>query len=122
VASDARSNPPNMALMSERITEWFEIDNTPPRIEGLSAVVEANNRVRVRFTARDSATPITEADCLLNNVDPKMVLSTDGILDTEQEDFDFVIEGLKPGEHTITVRARDGADNLASARVVVKLG
>lgn len=122
VVSDAQSNPPEAALTAERITEWFEIDNTPPRIEGLSAVVESKTRVRVRFTARDSTTPISEADYLVDNVDPKLVFSSDGLLDTEQEDFDFIIEGLQPGEHTITVRIRDGADNLSSAKVIITIG
>ncbi|MBI3949636.1 MAG: hypothetical protein HY314_04180 [Acidobacteria bacterium] len=121
MASDARSNPPEMALTSERLTEWFEVDNTPPRIEGLTATVEPGGKVRVRFTARDSATPISEADYLIDNVEPRLVLSTDGILDTEQETFDFVINSMQSGEHTMTVRVRDGADNLASAKAVVKL-
>jgi hypothetical protein len=121
VASDERSNPPDKALVTERVTEWFEVDNTPPRIEGLNAAPEAGRSVRVRFAAHDSATPISEAEYLVDNLNPKMVLSTDGILDSEDESFDFVIKGMKPGEHTITVRVKDGADNLASAKVVVKV-
>ena len=37
VASDLPSNPPNQALASERSSERFEIQNTPPRIENLRA-------------------------------------------------------------------------------------
>ena len=38
VASDAPSNPPDVALTTERESERFEIDNTPPVIEKLQAV------------------------------------------------------------------------------------
>ena len=37
VASDAPSNPPAVALKTERESERFEVDNTPPAIEHLEA-------------------------------------------------------------------------------------
>ena len=39
VATDAPSNSPSMALSTERISERFEVDNTPPTIEHLEAGV-----------------------------------------------------------------------------------
>lgn len=122
VASDEPSNPPDRALRAERVTEWFEIDNTPPRIEMVSVDVQAEGSVRLRFAARDGATPITMAEYLVDNIDPRQMLSVDGILDAPEERFDLVIDGLSPGEHTITVRVRDGADNVASARAIVTVG
>ncbi|MCS6805514.1 MAG: hypothetical protein RMM98_16050 [Acidobacteriota bacterium] len=121
VASDARSNTPERALTSERLTEWFQVDNSPPRIEGLTATIEPGQNVRVRFTAQDGATPITDADFLVDHHDPKKLISTDGILDSEQERFEFIISGLQRGERAITVRVSDGAGNMASARTVVKI-
>src|SRR4029077_14120802 len=38
VASDASSNPPALALETERESERFEVDNTPPVVERLQAV------------------------------------------------------------------------------------
>jgi hypothetical protein len=121
VASDEKSNPPDMMEKSEQLTEQFDIDNTAPTITGLTAQVEAGGKVRVQFTASDSATPISEADYLVDNGDPRMMLSTDGILDWETETFDVVISGLSPGEHTIVVRVKDGGGNLASAKAVVNV-
>src|SRR5258708_29588478 len=37
VASDAPSNPPALTLKTERESERFEVDNTPPIIEHLQA-------------------------------------------------------------------------------------
>ena len=39
VASDAASNPPDKALKSERESERFEVDNTPPAIAKLEKTV-----------------------------------------------------------------------------------
>ncbi len=122
VASDEPSNPPDRALRAERVTEWFEVDNTPPRIEALSVMVQSDGSVRLQFVARDSATPITMAEYLVDNVEPRQMLSVDGILDAPEEQFELVIDDLSPGEHTITVRIRDGADNVASARAIVTVG
>ena len=35
IATDAPSNPPAISLKTERESERFEVDNTPPVIEGL---------------------------------------------------------------------------------------
>ena len=61
VATDSPSNAPATALTAERISERFEVDNTPPVIEHLEAT---NNEARggspsatgiiVRFMARDA--------------------------------------------------------------------
>ena len=48
VASDAQSNPPAAALKTERESERFEVDNTPPVIEHLEAI---------GATAHNGATP-----------------------------------------------------------------
>jgi outer membrane protein assembly factor BamB len=119
VVSDERSNPPDLVEKSERLTESFDVDNTPPAISGLTSQVETDGRVRVRFTATDSATPISEADIVVDNGEPRKVLATDGILDWETETFDVAVSGLRPGEHTIIVRVKDGGGNQASAKAVV---
>lgn len=121
VASDARSNTPERAQTAERLTEWFQVDNSPPRIDGLTAAVEPGRNVRVRFIAQDTATPITDADFLVDHLNPQKLISTDGILDSEQERFEFIVSELQRGEHTITVRVSDGAGNMSSARTVVKI-
>src|SRR4029077_8675678 len=66
VASDAPSNPPALALKTERESERFEVDNTPPVIEGLEAGanvgfprrVTSTQLVGVIFKARDATSSI----------------------------------------------------------------
>ena len=49
VASDAPSNPPAVALKTERESERFEVDNTPPTIEHLEATTTATFRTAVDY-------------------------------------------------------------------------
>lgn len=121
VASDERSNPPDAAARSERTTERFDIDNTPPSITGLAGESLGGGRVRLRFTATDSATPIAEAWYAVDVGEQRVLFSVDGILDSESESFDTIIAALSPGEHVIVIRVKDAADNTASAKVVVTL-
>src|ERR1700675_1927582 len=76
VASDAPSNPPATALTAERISERFEVDNTPPVIEHLSAVSGitysgsvALTFINVRFTTRDAASSVERAQYSLDGGD-----------------------------------------------------
>ena len=121
VAGDERSNPPDAAARSERITERFDIDNTPPAITGVTGESLGGGRVRLRFTATDGATPISEAWYAVDVGEQRVLLSVDGILDSESESFDTIIPGLSPGEHVIVIRVKDAADNTASAKVIVTL-
>jgi len=62
VASDSPSNPPNAALRTERESERFEIDNTPPaiqKVEGSATGMNAESlKGRLRMT---SSLPATDA-------------------------------------------------------------
>ena len=121
VASDERSNPPETAEHTARVTERFDIDNTPPTITGITGESLGGGKVRLRFVATDSATPLSDACYAVDGGDPRPMLSVDGILDSESESFDVVIPALSPGEHVTSVRVKDTADNVASSKVIVIL-
>jgi hypothetical protein len=121
IVSDERSNPPELSEHAERVTERFDIDNTPPTITGMTSESLGGGRVRLRFTATDASTAISEAFCTTDNGDPRPILSADGILDSESESFDITVPGLPVGEHVISVRVKDSADNFASAKTIVVL-
>ncbi len=48
-----RRTPPATALTGEAISPRFEVDNTPPRIEALTAKVEGD-KIHVTFHASDT--------------------------------------------------------------------
>jgi outer membrane protein assembly factor BamB len=118
VATDAPSNPPALALKTERESERFEVDNTPPVIEQLWATAGAKggNSVVVKFAARDAASNIERAQYSLDGGEWILIAPTSDISDAPEERYDFSLTGLFPGEHTLSVRAFDRFENVRSAK------
>jgi hypothetical protein len=128
VATDAPSNPPAAALKTERESERFEVDNTPPTIEGLqassfpiqrSSVVASG--VLVKFTARDTSSSIERAQYSLDGGKWTLVSPTRGISDALEEHYELSLGNLGNGEHTIAVRVYDKFENVGSAKTTIVL-
>ncbi len=135
VASDSPSHSAEDTLTGEATSPRFEVDNTPPRIEALSAKTEGK-KIRVTFRAVDGFSPISHAEYSIDAGDWQVVEPVGQISDSKTESYDFRISpdagsaatsGPKPGarpssppdEHTIVVRAYDRFDNMGSAKIVV---
>ncbi len=129
VASDAPSHSPGEALTTERVSDRFLIDTTPPVLSPLDAHL-VNDKIRVVLTATDSATPIGHAEYSVDAgpwqyVEPVGKLS-DSL--TEHYDFEALLKPQQPGapvaanpsEHIITVRVYDRYENTAAAKAVVR--
>lgn len=118
-ATDAPSNPPALALKTERESERFEVDNTPPVVEDVR-VDPASGKMSgghpASFTARDASSPIERAQYSLDGGDWVLVTPSTGISDALVEHYDFGLPALTPGEHTIAVRAYDRFENVGSAK------
>jgi outer membrane protein assembly factor BamB len=129
VASDAPSNPPWLALSTERESERFEIDNTPPVIENLKAELSSFQTgsagehliISVGFTARDAATSIERAQISLDGGDWILCAPETQISDAPEEHYICSVARPTAGEHTIAVRAYDRFENVGSAKTVVKV-
>jgi Bacterial Ig-like domain (group 3) len=132
IATDAPSNPPAVALKTERESERFEVDNTPPVIEALAA--ETWNRctgvcgdanVIVKFTARDASSSIDRAQYSLDGGDWILVAPTNRVSDAPEEHYQFSLSfvwtapSTSDREHTIAVRAYDRFENVGSAKTTV---
>ncbi len=116
VASDLPSNTPEDALTAERESDRFEVDNTPPEIQNLRAE-PMSPEVRVRFAVRDSASAIARAEYSLDAGEWTLVYPVGRLTDSPQENYDLVLRGLAPGEHTLAVRAYDQFENGASSKL-----
>ena len=123
VASDSASNTPALALKTERESERFEVDNTPPVIDDLKvdqATVQRSPNTKsfamIQFTARDSTSEIDRAQYSLDGGDWILVTPHTGISDAPVEHYDFGIPTLSPGEHTLAVRVYDRFENVGSAK------
>lgn len=116
-ASDAPSNPADLALTGENVSDRFEVDNTPPRLEG--PTTEARSRtVEVRFTARDSYSPLKKAEYSLDAGEWQALFPVSRTTDAREHNYVFRLENLEAGEHTVVVRVYDQFDNPALAQVI----
>lgn len=128
VASDLPSNPPSIALRTERESERFEIDNTPPTIEKLAAnpagmSVDRSQGVSydVQFTATDATSSIDRAQYSVDGGDWILLAPANGISDNRTEIYSFTVRGLSPGEHTIAARAYDHFENVGSGKTTINI-
>lgn len=121
VASDALSNPSGEGLVGERTSDRFEVDNTPPAVQGLHAAA-MSPEIRVQFVAADSYSAIARAEYSVDAGDWVLVMPQGRVSDSPKESYDVVLRGLAPGEHTLAVRVFDQFDNSTSAKVTFTVG
>lgn len=151
LASDASSHTPEEALSDEKESLRFEVDNTAPRIEGLTARVEGQE-MHVTLHAADDFSPIKRAEYSIDAGDWQYVEPVGQVSDARTENYDFSVllasssaasqpplpaeEPAAPekrskgkaapppltttGEHVVVVRVYDRADNVATAKYVVR--
>lgn len=119
VASDSPSNPANLALSTERESDRFEVDNTPPSIENLRAesVRKADPEVRVSFEARDPQTELYRAEYSLDSGAWEIVFPVGLLTDSPRESYQINLPAISAGEHTVAVRVSDRFRNSTSAKV-----
>ncbi len=115
-ASDASSNPTDRARTGENVSDRFEVDNTPPRIDELAATARSRT-VDVTFVARDTYSPLKKAEYSLDAGEWKMVFPAEGTTDAREQRFSFPLNALEPGEHTVVVRVYDQFSNPGLAKV-----
>ncbi len=116
VASDLPSNPPALALSSERPSDRFEIENSSPRIENLRAESKSGG-AQVTFDGISSSVSIDHARYSVDAGEWQIVFPVGLLSDAPKESYSFAITGLSPGEHTVAVQITDRFDNSAAAKV-----
>lgn len=138
MASDAPSHSPDQALTAEKESLRFEVDTTPPQIEGLTAAVEGGT-IHVSFRAADSFSSIKHAEYSIDAEAWQFVEPVGQISDSKTESYDFRAplpadadsRGMAATlaashnaagqvEHVLVVRAYDRFDNMSSAKVVIR--
>jgi hypothetical protein len=118
-ASDLPGNPPDQAMTSQRESEVFLIDNTPPRISGLAA--KRNGvKLNVRWRAVDALSVISKAEYSLDGGDWLLLSPTTRLSDSRELDYDLTLDNVSVGEHTIAVRVQDEYDNQSTDKTVVR--
>jgi hypothetical protein len=88
VASDAPSQSPDEALTDVRESQRFEVDNSAPRIDGLTAKLH-DGALRISFTATDTFSPIQRAEFSLDAGEWQFVEPVGQLSDAKLENYDF---------------------------------
>jgi hypothetical protein len=120
VASDESSNPPDKALKTERESERFEVDNTPPVVGKIEADV-SNGAAKIKLGATDSGSSIDRAQYSVDGGEWLTLAPKTGISDGKQAEYEFTVNGLKSGEHTIALRVYDRFENVGSGKAVLTI-
>lgn len=120
VASDAPSNPPSTALISERESEVFLIDNTPPKVEVVGKTVEGD-KATIHFRATDAESNLRRAEFSIDGGKWQMTESDDGIVDSMFEEFTLRAADLSMGEHVVTLRVYDSSGNAGLAKALINI-
>ena len=120
IASDSPGNPADTARTGERASKSFEVDNTPPRVDGL-AISPSTNGHQVTFTARDDLSPVRSVEYAVNSGPWNVVFPVDGIADSTEEIFEFELKGYNDGGvYTFVVKLTDSLENTATARAELR--
>ncbi len=118
-ASDLPGNPPDQALTSELDSEVLLIDNTPPRISGLSAA-RNGKKLNLRWRAVDALSVIAKAEYSVDGGDWLLTSPTTKLSDSRELAYDLVLDDISAGEHTIAVRGQVEYENHSADKIVVR--
>jgi hypothetical protein len=117
-ASDAPGNPPAEALIARLESSPFWIDNTPPKITGLTAT-RAGAKLQIKWHAADALSDVVKAEYSLDGGEWKVAAPVTHLSDGQALDYDVTIDA-PPGEHTVAVRTEDDFANQSVEKVVVR--
>jgi sugar lactone lactonase YvrE len=118
-ATDLPDNYPEVALTASIESESFVIDNTPPRIEGLTARSEGGKLV-IRFHAADALSDLDSAEFSVNGGDWKPARPVNGMTDAAALDYAVEVPLPAGSEWTVAVRVTDENDNVEVSKIVVR--
>jgi WD40 repeat protein len=114
-ASDSPSNPQDMALVGEEMTEAVEIDNTPPAIRVLGPSV-TGSMAEVTFEVADATGRVIRGEYSVDGGPWTLVFPVDGIADSSRESFRVRVNLNSAGAHVIAFRCADSSLNVGTSK------
>lgn len=120
VVNDGKSNPINMTKQSEKISDWFIIDNTGPKIQNFQKNRIGNDSLQIAFRIVDELSSIKQVQISYDVKEWLWVYPNDLVCDSKQEQFQFNLPWKKKQIHSIIVKAQDKSENTSYDRISVK--
>jgi hypothetical protein len=112
-ASDAPVNSTATALVGELESVSFDIDNTAPHIEVVSAV-KIDSKATIKFVVRDEQSAVQRVEYSLDASRWRVAFPVDGIADSRREEFEVTLDETDSARGVI-IRATDAMNNVATA-------
>jgi len=120
VASDEPGNGEDQALSTERTGETFVVDNTPPEVADLRAVLDEGH-IRVAAKVRDERSAVVRAEVSTDGQEWRPAHTTRGLLDARSVELETSVgAGDRVKGDPIVLRAFDEAGNRIVARVFLR--
>ncbi len=110
---DAASNPAPDAARTEKLSDVFGVDRTPPSVTG-----KVTSDGKVSLTVEDQS-PVIATSCGVDGGEPVAGAAVDGLLDGTREEVGVALPKPGKGRHFVACRAEDAMGNLG--RLVLTL-
>jgi hypothetical protein len=111
IASDAPSNLERESRTDEMVSHIFLVDFTPPVIDWVESE-KSIKKGKLSIRISDTTHVVDEVEYSLDGIEWKPLLPVDRIFDAKSQRFEKQFEGLEKGDHVLTIRASDAADNV----------
>ncbi|MFB3906605.1 MAG: hypothetical protein ACE15E_24450 [Acidobacteriota bacterium] len=119
-ASDRLCNPPGQALDAQLVSKAFVVANDLPSVEIAPAQLQSRTAT-VQFTCKSTASTIHQAEYSVDGREWSIVFPSDGIADTESEQYSLKLENLTAGEHQVLIRVIDSVGNMSTGTTRVSV-
>ncbi len=116
-ASDRPSNPADLALENEKISEIFVIDNSPPEIGALQIKME-NQKLYAGFSASDRLSPLQEARYCIDAGEWELAYPLDQVSDQKEESYRLPLPEHSRGK-VLAVKVSDKNGNTGFRKVQI---
>lgn len=117
IAHDKASNPIPNAKKTEKLSDWFIIDNNGPYLVGVRVKKVSKDSLQINFTLQDDWSSIQEVQISINMQNWLAILPIDRVADTPNEDFLYQIPVQQPRLTSIVVKAKDASENISYSRI-----
>ncbi|MFH0887900.1 MAG: hypothetical protein V1871_01680 [Planctomycetota bacterium] len=112
-ATDERVNPQGAELKDEKISEAVIVDNTKPIIKELAV----SGKLECSGKAEDNLNQIKRMEYSIDGGKWALVFPMDGIMDSKEEGFKFILPVTVTGNHNISIRAFDAYGNIGMEQI-----
>jgi len=119
-AKDDLSNPPDRVLTAESVSQPFLVDNSGPRVSGITVKRDGSKAV-LSFSVEDALHQVKSVEFGVNATTWRLVYPDDGICDSKVETFTIDLSQYAGREIDVVVRTVDTIDNIGFGKKTLRL-